>query len=307
MRRSTVPWILLIVGVGALCGACVVPISPSPTPTTTAPKPNCATEGLPSTVAYRAITGVDPNLLSLDIHAPAGACNAPVVMWVHGGGYQEGDKSNQMADKVSLFNGKGWLLVSVNYRLTVPGDLSSAHYPDQFDDVAASIAWVKTNIGRYGGDPSRVALLGHSAGADIVSNVASNPSYLASYHLSPADLRCVGPLDTEGFDKPDADASEQAQWQEAFGNDPNYKVDTSASLLIKPNQGMPPTIGVYRGTATRQSIEKAFIAKVASIGVTTDLIDARSLTHAEVNSQIGAPGDDVMTAPLVAFLSACLA
>lgn len=64
-------------------------------------------ETLPTTVAYKTISGIDPDLLSLDIHAPANAGNAPVVMWVHGGGYAIGDKAYQMPDKITLFNAQG--------------------------------------------------------------------------------------------------------------------------------------------------------------------------------------------------------
>ena len=66
--------------------------------------PACGTPGAPTTVAYRSVDGVPTNQLSLDVHTPAAACDAPVVMWVHGGGFVRGDKSNQVADKVRLFN-----------------------------------------------------------------------------------------------------------------------------------------------------------------------------------------------------------
>ncbi len=272
--------------------------------TACAPK-NCPTVGLPTTVAYETIAGVPTDLVSLDIHAPAAKCNAPVVMWVHGGGYQIGDKANQMSDKVRLFNSKGWVLVSVNYRLTVTGDPSSAHYPDHYNDVAASVAWVNQHIGRYGGDPTRIALLGHSAGADIVSNVTTNPRYLNGKGLNLSNITCAGPLDTEGFDKAAASADEKPQWAEALGNDPNYIFDTSATKQAAAGKGIPPTIGVYRGTANRQQIENAFLDKLTSIGVVATRIDARTLSHEDVNTRIGAAGDTVMTPPLINFLTNC--
>jgi acetyl esterase/lipase len=268
----------------------------------------CATPGLPTTVAYRTIPGVARNATSLDVYAPAPACNAPVVLWVHGGGYHTGDKANQVANKISLFNGKGWVFVSINYRLTVAGDPTSAHFPDHYDDVAAAVRWVHTNIASYGGDKARVALLGHSAGADIVSNVADNPTYLRAYGLGLDAVRCAGPFDTEGFDKVAASADEeQFQWLDALGNNPNYLTETSAIYLAKRGTGIPRTIGVYRGTAQRQEIEKRYLATLNGVGVQTVTIDARSLTHGEVNTRIGAPGDTVMTPPLVAFLTSCFA
>ncbi|MBI5294517.1 MAG: alpha/beta hydrolase [Chloroflexi bacterium] len=274
------------------------PVSPTPASSTPTVSP------LPTTIAYKTIPGIDPDLLSLDIHAPADAQNAPVVMWVHGGGYAIGDKAYQMPDKITLFNTQGWILVSVNYRLSDP-EKGAAQYPDHFLDVAAAVAWVHENIAAYGGDPNRIALLGHSAGADIVSNVAVNPIYLKEYGLELSALTCAAPLDTAGFDKAKAGDSEQEQWVNALGNNPNYIAETSAALLIRPNIGIPPMLGVTRGNERRQQIETEFIAALQAAGIPATLVDAASLTHNEVNSQIGAPGDTVMTTPLMDFLKRC--
>ena len=62
------------------------------------------------------------NLTSLDLYVPPARCRrraqAPVVVWVHGGGYRKGDKAQQVAAKVALFAKRGWIFASVNYRLT---------------------------------------------------------------------------------------------------------------------------------------------------------------------------------------------
>jgi acetyl esterase/lipase len=285
--------------------------SPTRSTTTTGATPStpsgCGTTGLPTTVRYRTIPGVAANLTSLDVWVPAGACDAPVVVWVHGGGYRGGDKRNQLDDKRALFGAKGWILVSVNYRLT-DGSPTGARYPDHYEDVAAALAWVHDHVASYGGDPARVAVAGHSAGADIVANVVAEPRYLAAHGLTATEaLRCLAPLDTEGFDKVTAsDDAEDVLWQRALGNDPDYATHTSATLLTQAGGPVVPTLGVYRGTAQRQAIERAYLDAVAARGVRTVAVDARSLTHAEVNNRIGAPGDTVVTPPLVAFLGTCL-
>jgi pimeloyl-ACP methyl ester carboxylesterase len=297
---------MLLTSLALLSLACRFSASDA-TPVPAAPtqaSPTLIVSPLPTTVAYKNIEGVDPDLLSLDIHAPANASNAPVVMWVHGGGYVTGDKANQIRDKITLFNGQGWILVSVNYRLSTP-DKGAAQYPDHFMDVAAAVAWVREHIPAYGGDPKRIALLGHSAGADIVSNVAINPVYLAEYGLELSALTCAAPLDTAGFDKAKAGNSEQEQWVNALGNNPNFLAETSATLLIQPNIGIPSMLGVVRGNERRQQIETEFIAALQAADIEAVLVDATSLTHNEVNSQIGAPGDTVMTEPLMEFLTGC--
>ncbi len=230
-------------------------------------------------------------------------------MWVHGGGYHIGDKSKQMADKVRLFNRRGWLLVSVNYRLTVKGDPASAHFPDHYDDVATAVAWVRKHIDRYGGDPKRIALLGHSAGADIVSNVTANPRYLRDHGERLRAVRCAGPLDSAGFDKTTSIASgssEQIAWRSALGNDPDFARTTSADTWIRPRIGIPATIGVVRGNPTRRAIEAGYLDRLRAAGVSAVRIDASTLSHKEVNSRIGVAGDTVMTPPLMRFLNRCL-
>ena len=283
-----------------LLAACNRPLQQNSVPENSTP----TTLNLPTTIVYKTVANVDTDLLSLDIHSPANAQNAPIVMWIHGGGYTIGDKANQMNNKISLFNEQGWVLVSVNYRLSTP-EKGAAKFPDHFLDVAAAVAWVHENIQVYGGDPNRIALVGHSAGADIVSNVVVNPNYLREYGLELSNIICAAPLDTEGFDKTKADENEQKMWQNALSNNQNYLTETSATLLIHPNIGIPPMLGVTRGNERRQQIATEFIATLQEAGIEATLIDATSLTHEEVNNQIGAAGDTVMTAPLMSFLTEC--
>jgi arylformamidase len=277
------------------------------TSTTSTTVPNCKSPAPKTTVRYATIPGFTANSTSLDVYTPTRPCNAPVVMWVHGGGYHTGDKANQIADKVTLFRGRGEILVSVNYRLTIAGDPDSAHYPDHYVDVSHAVKWVHDNIATYGGDPSRIALLGHSAGADIVSNVVTNPVYLDAFGLPLSVITCAGPFDTEGFDKVASNGGDEEalQWLDALGNAPNYQVTTSAKTYVAAGKGIPPMISVVRGTATRRAIEQAFIDQLNAAGIPATKIDAQTLTHGEVNSQIGAPGDTVMTPPLTAFLDTC--
>jgi arylformamidase len=261
-----------------------------------------------STVAYRSIPGVARNLTSLDLYMPPKRCRhrkaVPVVAWVHGGGYRKGDKAQQVADKVALFAKRGWIVASINYRLSRPA-AGAARYPDHYDDVASAVAWLRKHVRARGGDPKRIALLGHSAGADIVSNVAVNPAYLKRRGQPLRALRCFAPLDTAGFDKPRASPREQLQWRVALSNLPDYMTATSATLIARRGTGIAPALTVYRGTPGRQRIETGFARRLRSLGVPATLVDARTLSHGQVNSRIGAPGDTVMTRPLVSFLRGC--
>ncbi len=263
-------------------------------------------------VAYQALPGVAPALQALDIYPTcATAAPAPVVIWVHGGAWAIGDKGNAMADKLALWNGAGYAVVSVNYRLspeTADLDPGRIRHPVHAQDVATAIAWVHDHIAEHGGDPSRIALLGHSAGAHLVALLGTDPQYLAAHQLAPSDLRCVGSFDTEAYDVPrtmqTASTMQALILRNAFGDDP--AVWAAASPMNHVAAGAPPFLVVRRGGADREATEQAFHDRLRAVGGTSTLIDAASLTHEEVNDHIGAPGDQVMTAPITTFLDSCL-
>jgi carboxylesterase type B len=121
--RSIVIFLLLLSA--ASCRFSASESTPAPgSPTQTFPAPTA--DSLLTIVSYTTVQGIAPDLLSLDIHAPANAQNAPVVMWIHSGAYINGDKANRMTDKISLFNAQGWILVSVNYHLGRPAPILAA-------------------------------------------------------------------------------------------------------------------------------------------------------------------------------------
>ena len=96
---------------------------------------------------YASSPGVVPRLQSLDLYVPArpsGCAAAPVVVYVHGGAFQLGDKANQLADKIELFTKAGWGFASLNYRLVgTPGSgATNGMYPAAEQDVASAVAYL---------------------------------------------------------------------------------------------------------------------------------------------------------------------
>ena len=94
----------------------------------------------------------------LDVYAPKDAKNLPVVFWIHGGGWQTGDKSSVQI-KPQAFMDKGFVFVSTNYRLLPSVDMATI-----VRDVAKSVRWVHDHVAEHGGDPKRLFVMGHSAG-----------------------------------------------------------------------------------------------------------------------------------------------
>jgi acetyl esterase/lipase len=154
----------------------------------------------------------------VDVYQPGKSQNNkyPVVIWVHGGGWRNGNMQHGKAvDMMTTWAKQGIVVVGVNYRLS-PEYMHPAHV----QDVAAAINWVYHNIDRFGGDPSRISLLGHSAGAHLVALVATNPTYLGTYGLSPDNvISNVFPIDTASFDLTHPSRFVGNLIKEAFGTD----------------------------------------------------------------------------------------
>jgi acetyl esterase/lipase len=262
-------------------------------------------------VRYLNIEGVEPGLTSLDIYEPPadGECRkAPVVMWVHGGGWRKGDKRHAVTDKVRLFNDAGYVFVSVNYRLTNLRTPEPIRYPTHNEDVAAAVAWMVDNAADHGGDPKRIALLGHSAGAGIVASVGTDERYLAEHDLDLDALRCVGPLDTQAFDVSaviDGGGLSAVLYRGIFGTDPEQVRDASPLTHVEAGKSIPDMLLVERGEPARRAILEKFADALRDAKVDVTVIDGSALTHGQVNTQIGAPDDQVMTRTVMKFLRSC--
>ena len=105
---------------------------------------------------------------SADLRADA---NAPVLLQVHGGAWVVGNKQQQATPLMAHLCDRGWVCVSINYRLS-----PRATWPDHIVDVKRAIAWIKANIADYGGDPDFVAITGGSAGGHLSSLAALSPN-----------------------------------------------------------------------------------------------------------------------------------
>lgn len=131
---------------------------------------------------------------TLDVYAPAAASRAPVVVFLYGGGWKSGDRATYRFVGASLATA-GVVCVIPDYR-TWP----QARFPAFVDDAALAVGWTRTHVAAHGGDPGCLFLMGHSAGAQIVTLLGLNPAYLGTVGLRPSrDLRGViglsGPYD----------------------------------------------------------------------------------------------------------------
>ncbi len=136
---------------------------------------------LASDVAY----GTGPRRM-LDVYRPADAPaggKAPVVVFLYGGSWRTGSKSQYRFVAQALAS-RGIVTVIPDYRL-----FPEVRYPELLDDGAAAVAWTRRSIARYGGDPDRIFITGHSAGAYNAAMVAFDPRLLAKHGMKPQEFR----------------------------------------------------------------------------------------------------------------------
>ena len=178
--RRLLPAVLVVI-VGAVATGCLVP-PPGPAPlryrdaifdvTTT------------SDVAYANVTTRqgDPVTLRADVYRPTGdaVTSRPAIVWVHGGSFRSGSKTSpEIVDEARTFASKGFVSVSINYRLSPTGctminEECVLAIADAQADAQTAVRWLRSNAATYGVDPDRLAIAGTSAGAITALNVAYN-------------------------------------------------------------------------------------------------------------------------------------
>ncbi|MFS0654783.1 alpha/beta hydrolase [Bacillus sp. 179-C3.3 HS] len=161
----------------------------------------------------------------------------PVMIYLHGGGWTGGDK-NRVSSKADYFTDQGYVFVSMNYRLH-----PDAKVEQMADDTASAIKWVKDHADQYQIDPSKINVMGHSAGGHLTALVATDSTYLKRVGLSPKNIKSIvildGPLNINQF------IQAIPSYQKVFGK--QEESWTKASPITYMNQpNVPPVYLVTR-------------------------------------------------------------
>ncbi|MEW6389436.1 MAG: alpha/beta hydrolase [Pseudomonadota bacterium] len=219
-----------------------------------------------------------------DVYRPKAAQGAPIVVMAHGGGWRIGDKAmgKVIDNKVPWLAGQGFIFVSVNYRMLPDADVAT-----QARDVARAIAAVQAKASAWGGDPSKVVLMGHSAGAHLVSLLAADPAIAAQEGAKP--WLGVVALDSAAMDVPTIMSQRHMKlYDEAFGSDP--AVWTALSPLARMKTAPAPLIMVCSSRRADSCPQAQALAdKAKSLGGQASVLP-QDLSHGEINAKLGEPG-----------------
>jgi arylformamidase len=248
----------------------------------------------------------------LDVYSPPGAKNLPAVFWIHGGGWQTGDKA-EVQLKPQAFTQHGFVFVSTNYRLLPSVDMATL-----INDVAKSIHWVHDHIAEYGGDANRLLIMGHSAGAQLAALLCTDDRYLKAEGLSLAMVKGCVPVDGDTYDIPAMiETTEtrrrvhglpQAKFghREKFGNDPAKHRDFSAVTHVAKDKGIPPFLILHVADHPDTSAQAQHFGNVLrDAGVPVNVFGAKDTNHTKLNADLGKPGDPA-TIALFEFLGSAL-
>lgn len=235
-------------------------------------------------------------LEKLDVYFPKSKLGAkmPILVFLHGGGWRIGDKQ-QHGNKGALYAQNGIVFVNVNYGLA-----PQVVHPNQVLDVAKAIRYAVDHAPEWGGDPERIFLMGHSAGAHLVDLVATNQRFLHSVGVNATSIKGVISLDTASLDllkrsKEDSFEGQHvgAMIEQAFGKDPAMLKDGSPTLNIHKGFYYPPFL-MYCGERRRSCLEqhKEFARQLNSVGAKVEVRPV-ALSHRDINLAAGNSGTEI--------------
>lgn len=216
----------------------------------------------------------------LDIYAPLGRTETahPVLIFFHGGSWRDGEREGY-GFVGRAFASRGFVTVIADYRKA-----PKVRFPAFVQDTAATIAWVHTNIAKHDGDPERIFLMGHSAGAHIAMMAALDPQWLAAKDLKPDVIKGViglaGPYD---FLPLTSDSSKIAlgQWPDLTETQPITYVRADAPPLL--------LLTGDKDTVVKPRNSQALADKIAALGGQPRLKIYSGVDHADIIMAVARP------------------
>jgi len=238
----------------------------------------------PGVTVLRDVAYGPAKLQTMDVYLPSAPKAAPIILMVHGGAWAFGDKTNAQVyeNKVARWVPRGFILVSINYPMIPDSDPVQ-----QADDVARAMAATQQAASGWGGDPKRLILMGHSAGAHLVSLLNADPARATRLGVKPW-LGTIS-LDSGALDVPAIMQHEHFPlYDKAFGDDP--ALWRAASPIDHLTKDGPPWLGICNSNRPLScGPNQDYAAKASSLGLRVEIL-GEPLRHGEINRELGKPG-----------------
>jgi acetyl esterase/lipase len=245
-------------------------------------------------------TEAKDKLQSLDVYSPPEGKDHPVIVWIHGGGWSKGNKAS-LQQKPQAFVDKGFVLVSVNYRL-VP----AVTVKDIMADLAQSVRWVREHAAEHRGDPNSLIIMGHSAGAHLAALLCTDDRHLKAAGVPMTSLKGCVPLDVSAYDIPkrihDVGDVISKTFKTVFGADEAAQREVSPVHHIAKDKHIPPFLILHVASREDTKAQAHWLAgKLTEASIPARVIAAEGKTHGTISTDLGGT-DDPPTLELWKFL-----
>lgn len=244
-------------------------------------------------------------LQTLDLYRPAGKKDLPVILYLHDGGWAFGNKSDVHL-KPHFFTSQGFAFVSMNYRLRWDHKVY-----DQVVDIVKVLNWLGGDGREYGLDSSRIILMGHAAGAHLVSLAVTDKSYFKAEGMTGEAIKAVVAIDSSSYDITRlmielGSFIERRQHQLIFGSDENVWKAASPIHHVSAERSLPPFVLLYDPQAEVLALQaKGFAKKLAQSKVSVIMIPGSVNAPSRTDELLGT-SENVATGALMAFLRTLL-
>ena len=242
--------------------------------------------------AHRGIAYAEPKQerQMLDVYAPIGAKNLPVVFWIHGGGWRAGDKSS-VQKKPQAFADKGFVFVATNHRF-----IPNVTVKEMAGDIAKAIRWVHDHAQEYGGDPKSIFVMGHSSGAHLAALVCTDDRYLKAEGLPLSILKGCVPVDVSVYDIPkrlkDGGSVATSTFTKTFGDTEESQRDYSPVMHVAKGKQIPPFLILHVADRLETKQQSQWFAdKLKDAGIGAKVVAAEGTNHGTINANLGKTGD----------------
>ncbi len=241
----------------------------------------------------------------LDLYVPRAGTSFPVVLFVHGGFWKGQDRRYYQAF-TGIYGNVGVTLARRGFAVAIPSYRLSptVGIRDQLSDVLAALRWVQDHIAEYGGDPTRIVLVGYSAGGHLVTLLGLDPSYLAQEGLDPSRIRGVasisGILDVHAMAVgQDASFNEEVTYR-LFGRTAETQAVLSPSSYLRADAPPFLALAAEHDYPFVLAAGKSVASGLAGLGARATFREVAGYDHSDMVLKINTKGD-LISEPIADF------
>ncbi|MDZ4729348.1 MAG: alpha/beta hydrolase [Xanthomonadales bacterium] len=231
--------------------------------------------------------GTDPKQ-KLDLYLPQGdVTSAPVFLFLHGGGFREGDRAHYGA-VAEPFVKQGIITAVASYRLTDDG----FHYPDQPTDAKNAVKWLYENVGQYGGDAESLYVGGHSAGAILSADIGVDRSWMTEAGIPTAALKGILPISGP------YDIRERGRPGEVYAYAPTPELREQASPILHIVDPAPTAVVAVGSTEAYVASSQELADQLTAAGVNVRFLVLDGEDHKDTALSLANPDSELFKSAL---------